>query len=399
MLTPRILIVDDERQIHASLRLRLARDYELSFAFSGSEALRMLSEDRFDLCLADINMPGIDGLTFIRKAGELDQDMGFVVLSAFDTDENLRRAIPLHVYDFIGKPLPEKDGFELLIPDWVARTRRKRKERGLSDKASTIARDLDSAKLEREVELVASESARDCLLQTAGLLTTINAHLANAAGYMASRHRTDPTAAHLWRGMEEARKTAEAAATVVEAFFDSGYGNRDNSPALVATGVRHAVSIAGRLANPPELNKSIDLCGLDDRVPLRDLSGIDFLLALVPAIEVALVTSPANSTIRITSEPLARLDAVVEGPRGKHCLWVNRRKGAMSQPGIAITIASGAPALARSRAEAWLFGEDMPLAGITARGLIRGIKKCKGTFAVSVLPHGDLFRVILVFPT
>ena len=46
LLTPRILIVDDERQIHASLRLRLGRDYDLVFVFNGHEAMERIQIGR-----------------------------------------------------------------------------------------------------------------------------------------------------------------------------------------------------------------------------------------------------------------------------------------------------------------------------------------------------------------
>src|SRR5436190_22983527 len=101
LASPRILVVDDERQIHASLRLRLGKDYELVCCFHGREALQTLAASRFDLCFADIHMPEMDGLAFIEAAQQRDPALGFVLLSAFDSAENLRRAIPLQVFDFI----------------------------------------------------------------------------------------------------------------------------------------------------------------------------------------------------------------------------------------------------------------------------------------------------------
>jgi hypothetical protein len=81
LLIPRILIVDDERQIHASLRLRLGSTYDLAFCFSARDALKLLASERFDLCFADIHMPNMDGLAFIAAAGEIDPHLGFVVLA------------------------------------------------------------------------------------------------------------------------------------------------------------------------------------------------------------------------------------------------------------------------------------------------------------------------------
>ncbi|MDZ4820438.1 MAG: response regulator, partial [Planctomycetota bacterium] len=121
-LMPSILIVDDERQIHASLRLRLGRNCDLVYCLDAREALEKIQHSKFDLCFADIHMPHMDGFAFIEAARERDPALGYVLLSAFDTDENLRRTIPLQVYDFISKPLPERQGFESKIQEWVDRT-------------------------------------------------------------------------------------------------------------------------------------------------------------------------------------------------------------------------------------------------------------------------------------
>ena len=107
-LTPaRVLVVDDERQVHASLRLRLSSDYDLTSCLNAKEALKKLADHRFDICLVDIHMPKVDGVMFIEAARRVDPDLGFVIISAFDTDFNLRRTVPLQVYDFISRGYPK----------------------------------------------------------------------------------------------------------------------------------------------------------------------------------------------------------------------------------------------------------------------------------------------------
>ena len=82
ILPSRILVVDDERQIHASLRLRLGETHELEFAFDAAGGLERLRQTLFDLCLADLHMPRMDGFAFIEAAQQVDPALGFVVLSA-----------------------------------------------------------------------------------------------------------------------------------------------------------------------------------------------------------------------------------------------------------------------------------------------------------------------------
>ena len=399
LVTPRILIVDDERQIHASLRLRLAKQYELVCCFDARTALQTLEKDRFDLCLVDIHMPEMDGLDFIEAAQRSDPALGYVVLSAFDSSENLRRAIPLHVFEFIGKPLPERDGFEARIPEWIDRTRAQRRDQALARQAGTINHDLDIARMEREVELVASETARDALLQTANLLTTIHAHLVSAASMMAARARSDSSAMPLLRNLEEARKTADAAASVAAGFFDSAYASRDSAPALIDSGIREASGIAARISQAEAANKAIDFTAFDARLSIHGLSGIDFLLMMVPVVAAALTLTGANTTVSIRGQHLVRLDAALKDPQLRSFLWINRKHALTSRPSVLIAVTTTAGPLSRAQAEAWFRGDEGPLAAVSARGLLAGLEKCHGLLALSLDPQANRFSLVLVLPT
>ena len=399
LLLPRILVVDDERQIHASLRLRLGREHELVCCSDANDALQRVAAQTFDLCFVDIHMPGMNGLAFIEAARARDAALGYVVLSAFDNEDNLRRAIPLQVYDFLSKPLPDRNAFEARIPGWIAETRQRRQHRELAASAGTLANDLDAARLEREVELVASETARDALLQTANLLTTVHAHLVALSSSLAPRAKADASLAHCGRNLDEARRAAEAAMAVAEGFFDSAYGNRDASPALVESGVRHAVSIALRMTNAETRNIAIDSAGLHDRVPVRNLSGIDFLLMMVPVIGAALQFAAPHSTIRIDGVEIPRLDGPLRDASLRSHLWINRRGALQVQPGILVTVAAAGPALARAEAEAWLKGESAILGKLSSRGLVLGIQKCKGMLGLAIAPPSPQFRLTLALPT
>lgn len=398
LLAPRILVVDDERQIHASVRLRLAKGYDVVCSTDPHEALQRITAERFDLCIVDIHMPVLDGLRFIAMAQERDPALGYVVLSAFDTDENLRRAIPLNVYEFLPKPLPQPSGFEQRVPEWVERTRSARHRLLLAEQAGSLAQDLDSARLERDVELVASESARDALLQTAGLLTTIHAHLVTATTALASRVRSDPSFSHLLRCFEEARKTSDAAVTVAEGFFDSAYGNRDSSAALVNAGIRHATQIAMRITKAEQANKTIDLGPIDERIALPRLSGIDVLLLMTPALALALTITGSHTTVGVRVEQHPRIEAVLKDHRARNHLWVNRKLATPSHSGVSITVTAAGPALTRSEAEAWLKGAPSHLAKVTARGLVIGIQKCRGLLGLALTPADESFRLVFAIP-
>lgn len=64
----RILAVDDSFTVLASIKLALERrGYELVMCRRAEDALRELSGKKVDLIITDLNMPGMDGVTFIRR--------------------------------------------------------------------------------------------------------------------------------------------------------------------------------------------------------------------------------------------------------------------------------------------------------------------------------------------
>lgn len=65
---PRILVVDDEREIADLIAIHLRNEgYEVSLAYGGAEALNLVLRESFDLLILDIMMPGVDGLEICRR--------------------------------------------------------------------------------------------------------------------------------------------------------------------------------------------------------------------------------------------------------------------------------------------------------------------------------------------
>lgn len=398
LVTPRILVVDDERQIHASLRLRLAGNYDLVSCAEPRAGLVRVKQEPFDLCIVDLHMPGMTGLEFVEEARQMDAGLGFVILSGHATEENLRRAIPLQVYDFIFKPLPDRVGFEQRLPEWIVRTKERRRELALVESSRSLARQLDVAQIERDIEFTASESARDALLQSANLLTTIQALLTSACHMMEGRAQ-DPNVRSLVRSLHEARKASEAATAVTEGFFNSAYANRDTSPALLGTGLGHSLDICMRWTNAEANQKSVDMLVRETNAVVQGISGIELLLMLIPAFSAAVEIAPAGTTVTVRSEGLARLDAASRILRAREFLWVNRRNAIHAHAGIFLSIRASGAALSQTQIKSWLEGGELPPIKMPARGLLHGLTKCKGMMGFSVAPTHERFELVLALPT
>ncbi len=399
LITPRILVVDDERQIHASVRLRLGRDYDLEFSFGGRDALEKISANRYDLCIADIHMPKMDGLTFINSARQVDPALGYVILSAFDSDENLRRAIPLQVYDFVPKPLPERHDFELMIPQWVERTRLQRRETFLAQSVDTLAVDRESAHLDREVEYITCEKARLTLRENATSLTTINAHLVSAIAQLAARLKADPALAHVQRNLEEARRTSEAAMAITSEYFASGYSSRDSSPALVNDGLRDGMDLAVRICKAEAANKIIDFKPVESRLTIPSLPGAEFLRTVVPSLSLALSAAAQNTTVGIQANHISRMDFLIKDSRHAGYIWFNRRYALNSHPAVVIQISASSIPLTTAQADAWYLGEYAPEGSLSSRGTVAGVQLCRGLIGLSLAPQSSQFRLVIALPT
>jgi len=111
----RLLVVDDEPDVEVMIRQRfrpLVRKgvYEFFFAANGADALRVLAEqDNIDIVLSDINMPEMDGLTFLANARAMNPLRRVVMVSAYGDVQNIRTAMNRGAFDFVLKPIDFSD--------------------------------------------------------------------------------------------------------------------------------------------------------------------------------------------------------------------------------------------------------------------------------------------------
>ncbi len=101
---PRILIVDDEREITEILADLLSEDYECLKAGSAEQALDCLSNNEFQLVISDITMPGMSGLEMIPHVKQLSPDTVVVMISGMQTVESAIGALRLGAFDYLMKP-------------------------------------------------------------------------------------------------------------------------------------------------------------------------------------------------------------------------------------------------------------------------------------------------------
>jgi DNA-binding NtrC family response regulator len=101
----KILLVDDERNVHYSLQRALGEAYGIISAFSGEEAIQKLTTEHPCLVLLDVKLPGLNGLGTLQRIKGVDRDVPVILLTAYGTTETAITAMKLGAYDYLLKPI------------------------------------------------------------------------------------------------------------------------------------------------------------------------------------------------------------------------------------------------------------------------------------------------------
>ncbi|MEP6991605.1 MAG: HD domain-containing phosphohydrolase [bacterium] len=102
----RVLVVDDEESIRFALsRFLRSRGYDAVMAESGAEALARLSQEKFDIMLCDVRMPGMSGLDVLPHALRLDSDLAVLMLTAVNDAATATDALSHGAMDYLVKPV------------------------------------------------------------------------------------------------------------------------------------------------------------------------------------------------------------------------------------------------------------------------------------------------------
>jgi len=105
----KILVVDDEQGFRAGLREGLQREgYIVDAACDAQTALKLASQNLYNLVISDVKMPGLSGLELFEQFRERSRDTLFILMTAFGTVESAVEAMRVGAYDYLPKPVDLK---------------------------------------------------------------------------------------------------------------------------------------------------------------------------------------------------------------------------------------------------------------------------------------------------
>lgn len=165
---PRILVVDDDASALESLQeiFRL-EGFEVRGAGDGSQALDILRAEDFGVVLADLRMPGMDGMDLLKTVKAIRPDTEVVIMTAFGTIEKAVEAMREGAYDFVTKPLKR--------PLLVRSVTRAQEKAALRAENQALRAELEAVASERSLigNSAAMRRVLDTIAQVAPASTTI----------------------------------------------------------------------------------------------------------------------------------------------------------------------------------------------------------------------------------
>lgn len=159
-----ILIVDDEESVRDSLYNWFIEDgFRVESAENARKALTLLESDQFDIILADIKMPGMDGLEMLRRIKSLKPEAIVIIMTAFATVDTAVKALKDGAYDYVTKPFDPDDLTHLI--------RNATKQISLTDENENLRKKVVS--LENVEDLIGnSEAMKDMLREVESVAQT-----------------------------------------------------------------------------------------------------------------------------------------------------------------------------------------------------------------------------------
>jgi two-component system response regulator AtoC len=104
MSQPLLLVVDDEAGVRQSLQLVFNKIYRVLEATSADEAMQKLADEKPDVVLLDIVMPGADGLAVLKQMRSIHTDCQVIMLTALNTARTAFTAKGTGAFDYVTKP-------------------------------------------------------------------------------------------------------------------------------------------------------------------------------------------------------------------------------------------------------------------------------------------------------
>ena len=156
-MPPNILVMEDDLNVAKGLEMILSEEgYQVNLAGTGALSMQASNENRYDLLVADLRLPDIDGMEIIKQVKNDTPETEVVVITGYGTAATAVEAMKIGVHDFLSKPFTD-DQIKSAINEALI-TQESKMEKRTVKKAETTEEKLIQ---KREVSQVLNRTAED----------------------------------------------------------------------------------------------------------------------------------------------------------------------------------------------------------------------------------------------
>jgi len=156
-MPPNILVMEDDVNVAKGLEMILSEEgYQVNLAGTGALAMQAFNEKRYDLLVADLRLPDINGMEVIKQVKNDTPETEVVVITGYGTTATAVEAMKIGVHDFLPKPFTD-DQIKSAINEALI-TRASKAEDSSAKKAETAEEKLIQ---KREVSQILNRTAED----------------------------------------------------------------------------------------------------------------------------------------------------------------------------------------------------------------------------------------------
>jgi DNA-binding NtrC family response regulator len=138
MMKSRILIVDDEKEFVEALSERLTmRDYDVSTAFSGEDAISKVKGHVYDVVILDVSMPGLGGVETLQEIKKIKPLTEVIMLTGHATVDTAISGLKLGAREYLLKPCDTQELIDKI--DQAHKKKTEQQDRAWEEKVKEIS--------------------------------------------------------------------------------------------------------------------------------------------------------------------------------------------------------------------------------------------------------------------
>jgi DNA-binding NtrC family response regulator len=164
----KILIVDDEQIALRNLEHVMKKEgYEVIGTQRGTNALKLLEENVFDIVLTDLKMEKVDGMQILRRCRELYPDIEVIMITGYATIQSAIEAMKKGAYDYVAKPF-KLDEVRKVVREALEKVRLKKENAQLREQIE---------KYQGKVKIITQDANMQRLLETSRQIATTDCNI------------------------------------------------------------------------------------------------------------------------------------------------------------------------------------------------------------------------------